>query len=331
MDTQVVTALIATGTTLSTLFIKDVLLHRINELREGKKKEREVYRRYSKPLQQSLEKLVGRLIEICEKENLKLKYNQHGSHYYNYKYLSTLYRFFCVLAWLRLAGKEITFYKVSKRSDMKKLNSAIYNFQSALADGMSVHTKRVINALNSTNVSTLTVEKEDIQIIGDKLDMMLLDVCGKRYEIISKEKKDDLINEIVKLMKNQFDRDVTILNDDEFYRNICIKESWIYRDWQDAIGDMMIKNDKLMSYREFEEVYCNESEKVWITRGESLFNELSISNKQEYDFRVIQVKNILNCSYRLLKALQKININGSIVNKKRMKNFERKVKELTLG
>lgn len=324
MDEQIKIAVITTATTIGAILLKDVLIYICRERKKFKKEDLDIYKRYSKPLQYSLERLIHRLVEICNNKNYILKYDENSSDFYNYKYISTLYRLFSVLAWLRLAGRELTFYRITSGKKIKKLNKSIFNFKSSLADGMDVEMKRVSNVLASTNY-TQQLDEEDLKKIGFKLDNLIINTYGKLYY---NETKEDLIINVISLLRTELNFDIIVLDKEEFYKTICVTESWIYRDWQDAIGDLMIVNNDIISYKDFEEMYIKKEKSKWIKRGESVFDKLSIGNLEKYDFRVVQIKNILENSFYLLETLQQIKIGGSVVKKERIEKIKDKIKKL---
>ena len=96
-----------------------------------------------------------------------------------------------------------------------------------------------------------------------------------------------------------------------------IKEEYIYRDWQSAIGDLMIKPVQgslrrfdLIGYGEFESRYrvskaTPDGERIWFERLESLFHELDMSKKGDYDARRAQMSNLLSASELFEAAIEK--------------------------
>lgn len=85
-----------------------------------------------------------------------------------------------------------------------------------------------------------------------------------------------------------------------------IKEAYIYRDWQAAIGDLMItetsgglRRFSIMGFGEFEDRYLRahrengeEGERRWFTRLEALFHDLDMGKTGMFDARREQLKNL---------------------------------------
>jgi hypothetical protein len=86
--------------------------------------------------------------------------------------------------------------------------------------------------------------------------------------------------------------------------DIDIKEAYLYRDWQSAIGDMMIveinnaaRRFDVIGYREFarkhvcQNAECN-SDKLWFERLDNLFCDLDMSKQGEFDARRKQIREV---------------------------------------
>ena len=85
-----------------------------------------------------------------------------------------------------------------------------------------------------------------------------------------------------------------------------IKEAYIYRDWQAAIGDMMIIETKstprrfdVIGFGEFEDRYLKipkerDIERRWFVRLETLFHDLNMAQTSMFDARQQQLKNLQN-------------------------------------
>lgn len=325
MSDTIWSVVIASLTTLITIWIKDVILHKRSKMED----EKSIYQRYSKPLQKSLEKLIWRLIEILETPNLELNYKVEASEYYNYKYLSTLYRFMTVLAWLRVAGRELTYYKVSKEKNIENLNRKIHDFKSSIADGTVTEIKRVQNILDSQGIAHSKFRIDIIERVGNEIDNYLLTKYAKDYESI--QDKNSLVHDILRIIEKQMGVSLDHDIDNEIVDITLLKECWLYRDWQDAIGDFMLvegcnkDTSMIMSYRNFENLYLDDKKDVWIVRSEKLFKGFCISNNPKHDYRIDQMKNILFRAYDLLLALDNIKMNGSILKDSTKKTIAEKL------
>jgi hypothetical protein len=99
-----------------------------------------------------------------------------------------------------------------------------------------------------------------------------------------------------------------------------IKEAYIYRDWQSAIGDLMThdlanasRRFDVIGFGEFEERYLSanatgtvSSDKLWFSRIESLFYGLDMEQKGIFDARRDQIRKLSESSADLKRALAKL-------------------------
>jgi hypothetical protein len=104
-----------------------------------------------------------------------------------------------------------------------------------------------------------------------------------------------------------------------------VKHGLIYRDWQQAIGDIMLEKYEnkdvcpytIIGYKKFEEMWDNGSieEKKWLERAERIFKNLDLSVSEYSDSRIIQLKNMYSHSYDLLKALYITKVGAKPISK----------------
>jgi len=89
-------------------------------------------------------------------------------------------------------------------------------------------------------------------------------------------------------------------------------ETWIYRDWQNATGDLMLKSLEnslrrydLIGYGEFEELFYSENK--WLLRLKRLFDNLNVEIDDRFDARVGQLKRLYKASIAILIAFNQFN------------------------
>jgi hypothetical protein len=83
-----------------------------------------------------------------------------------------------------------------------------------------------------------------------------------------------------------------------------IKEAYIYRDWQSAIGDLMIvevsggsRRFGIMGFGDFEELYLeshgnSSSKRRWVDRLDELFHDVNMTRSGIFDARRQQLRNL---------------------------------------
>ena len=96
-----------------------------------------------------------------------------------------------------------------------------------------------------------------------------------------------------------------------------IKEAYIYRDWQAAIGDLMLMQDRggnrhfsVHGFGSFEDMILeaqrdNQSNTArWFNRLERLIHDLDMAHEGMFDARREQLRNLYKCCIKLETALQ---------------------------
>jgi hypothetical protein len=104
---------------------------------------------------------------------------------------------------------------------------------------------------------------------------------------------------------------------DKMIRRIGVRESWIYRDWQDAIGELMLvetqnstRRFNVIDFGTFETKSSVQSHvsdmgkaslEVWIPRLQGVFDDLDMSDRT--DARTYQLKSVLRMLEELKEAV----------------------------
>ena len=92
----------------------------------------------------------------------------------------------------------------------------------------------------------------------------------------------------------------------------AIREAWVYRDWQGAIGDLMIRDVEhgerrfdVIGFSEFESICMNgtDDQKKWIARLSAIFDEIDIAVHDRFDHRPKQLRGVLRATAILIQAL----------------------------
>lgn len=95
-------------------------------------------------------------------------------------------------------------------------------------------------------------------------------------------------------------------------RQIAIREAWLYRDWQAAIGDMMIRETKIgnrcfevLGYGEFEEMLLAPSKAQFrsLCRLAMLFEKINIDCDDPFDARPAAIRKLFEATAHMIVAL----------------------------
>lgn len=181
------------------------------------------------------------------------------------------------------------------------------------------------------------------------------------------EKKKDFLLEIAKIIhdKDELDEseiEACLSHSTTALRAISRREVWIYRDWQQAIGDMMLTSIEkenhhrrfdIMGFHEFENLYLDtiqpannvekksilnisgkkikdlefSSEHRFIQRIDALICDLDLKEDMKLDARTQQLKNLGNALIDLIVTLEKLDKSIDKIDPKRRKTMEKFEKE----
>jgi hypothetical protein len=333
LETTLITAL---GALLGVL-LKDLVFKILEERRTRDKELEAVYARYADPLASATVSLMWRLHEIVNKPGrgrfLKIigvpastnKYSTYGA----YKKLSTLYRLAALLGWTRACRREFSYLKVADSGHLRPVDEAIATIERALADGPAVEIERARKLCElwhlpipaeEGKLSSIAVEVEaaidefmqaervsEISVLDDERTLNLVRVAASVLSdgLQVSTPPDKILDETVS-------RAAQILD---------IKEAWIYRDWQAAIGDLMIRSVEnadrrfeVIGFSEFESMYhCGtEEQKKWMVRLGSVFDGIDVSKLDPFDYRRRQISSLLRACARLTLALAECTKSASI-------------------
>jgi len=334
LDPNVSSAIIGSLTALFTLFLKDILIANLNKRKVKNEEIERMYKKYSVPIAQAVESLSWRTVEILEKRSQFLLIDNHNSDFYKYKYISTLYRLARVLGWLQALENEYTYIETGNANKNEKIRTVIKKFRNTLSDGTHIENKILYEIMelfqisNSHKSKKLAVEVEDIIIKysdnGKKCSIKKLD---------SKAKKK-LVYEVVSYINNSLDlknTDESIIeeNKEKAIRIMARRETWIYRDWQDDIGNKMLTKSlnksrkyEVISFGEFEEIYNSKERPIWLKRLSDLFEDINLEKKDYYDARIIQINDILTTSVDIYKVFWELNKIDSSVEEESIQKLE---------
>jgi len=335
-------ALLTSLFTVSGIVLKDYVLKSLEERRSEKRARIAVYERYSNPLVTATISLLNRLHEILHKQHrpvyligqgIKNASNPGGT-FRAYKKLSTVYRLAVVLGWVRACRREFSYLRVADPGNARKVDKAIDDFEDALANGEWVEKERVSRLCQLWHLCEQEKLKgiESIEELGAKVDNL---IWGRLEE----QGLDDvsLMDEVSRLALCRSIADclcshlkTNVISDASMDRSwpdafniIGMREAWIYRDWQSAIGDIMIlptqgdtRKFEVMGYGDFEQMLStgSEKQKVALARLLQIFDDLDFSIEDRFDGRPRQLRNIAKASAELILAIHEVQGNQSIVS-----------------
>lgn len=281
----VAAAVVTSIFTILGIALKDYLFKWLEERRFERRKQSAIYERYSHPLVTSAVSLLNRLHEILYQQHRPVYLlgkgissgSNPGGAYRAYKKLSTVYRLAALLGWIRACRREFSYLRVADPGNAEGVHKAIEDFENSLADGSWVEWERITRlcdlwllcrpgALEKTpGTSDVAIQVDNL--IWDHLekaqveDISLLNESARRAlcravaDCLSSHLRTNAVADAS--MERSWPDAFAILG-------MC--EAWIYRDWQSAIGDMMIQATE-SDERRFEVIGFGDFEHLVLTIG----------------------------------------------------------------
>ncbi|MCX8999947.1 hypothetical protein NOF55_22840 [Rhizobiaceae bacterium BDR2-2] len=311
-------AVVGAITALITILLRDLFLPRINEVRTKRKSEEAIYSDYVRPIAVSLQDLLWRLDEIINKPGRGAYLSQPAgsSNYAEYKRISTVYRLAVVIAWFRGFERELLTLRSVDFLESDRLRVAMGEFRSVLADGKSVEIQRLEKVMDLLHVKhPEQIEKEYLALrVENILDKTLGAEKSKGVRTLSAHEAEECILKILHEIKEHAGSDDVRLDIQgselrSLIEILSIHQTWIYRDWQAAIGDAMLviassgsRKFDIMGFGEFEDLWITGKPR-WMERLAELFINFEPSGNVFQDARKTQISDLLLTTSRLLVSL----------------------------
>jgi hypothetical protein len=301
---------------------KDYLIPGWIEKRTKRKGSEYLFAKYKNQLFKACMAFLNRLHEIYRTRSHYLWSQTSMSSFYEYKYKSSVYRLCVLLGWMRafqLLESEMT---ITRSNDqLHRISEAIREVESRFADGQGVemYIAKAICDIAKVDINTLD---ENVVIkfsvaIDDLIQKFQKNNSEKYIADLSSELQSDFIIELIALMKDLriSDRHVNERKG-EIIKEVSIKVALIYRDWQQAIGDLMLikisdQSYDVISFKSFEKFWAqgsNMEERIWISRAERIFEKLDMRVDKKNDSRIEQLRGVYKSVYVLFDKLYGINI-----------------------
>ena len=332
----IISAIVGAAMALITLYIQGK-----RKKKEKHKIQYDTYKKYSKPIMFASETLAWRLREVLMFKGAYLLPDAPNNGFFKYKFDSTVYRLCALIGWVRATQKEYSYiegFNDTKNSDIRE---AINSFQKVLADGFHVEVSIFEELCMLYEIEEKSITDHVRQEIGVEIERIVFkyipDEIKKNVSSLDKSTKTEMISSIMNLISDKTNQPLIKKNIIESKQEIAIDEiarefCWIYRDWQNAIGDeMIIKLDS--SYRHFDVIGFSEftvkhKESEWLKKVNNLFANLDVSIDNRFDTRVSQVKLIYIILIDLIEELNKAIEDEQAISSKGLKTLNQFKKDL---
>jgi hypothetical protein len=288
----------------------------------------EIYRVYADPLLMAARALDARLSEFTEhpERGVWFKTTEPQSPFVEYKYVGTLYRLAAFLGWIRAFKRDRVRLDPFDMGMEVALGRRIDKIQGALADGQPVERQRADNLLDHWNIGRLNYESNEYKNLCGYIDSSIDQArhWDGEYKKLKELKAESKLR-LGRLLAQGFRETLPSAAIPELTQEsavaivdkLCIYEALIYRDTQQAIGDMVLiessgghRRFEVMGFRSFYEKFgTNELRRGspdarWVRDLEGLFKDLDMSKPATSDARPQLVKELHKELRHLIEGLE---------------------------
>ncbi len=310
-------ALIAGVSTAFNVVVKD----RLDERRSRRNHDqvaRETYRKYADPLTASALALFWRLREILHIEgSYQVSLGAGESRFERYKTESTRYRIAALLGWMSALESELVLCDAQPDPSVGSMRIALARVRDALAEGGHIDVLRfsLLCALWDRQH-----DEESLTSAGRKVDLALkrrmVSLKSEAVTALSEGDQQAIVREIRSIVHDLTQPMVGTSiapSMEEVIRVLSIKEAWLFRDWQRAIGEMMLVDTpdgaRRFDVRGFRAYTTLASEpgspdQQWIQRLRELTDDFDSSRDPQFDARIGQLKQVLTAIAQLIIDFQ---------------------------
>lgn len=299
-----------------------MLLKRWERRQKWKEETLLVYQRYSAPLFLAAESLFWRLKEVLGEEGWGdyLNVKEPRTTFEEYKRLSTMYRLAALLAWIRALRRELAILTHYNERLSTPIHEALVRFERALADGPDVELERN-TALAKLWEITLPNDPMVQRRIGRRVENHIKMFLQERNESdpshLSSEQSNKLCTEVRDIICSEMHTEpisdaIVEETRSRAIKHIGIREAWLYRDWQSAIGDILIREvpagDRKFEVFGFLDFLRqlnseDEQEKKLLNRLGTLVEQINIKGERQFDARIAQLEAIHKATSAIVVAI----------------------------
>lgn len=313
LDKTVQAALITAVVTVVTIFLKDLLVTSWHNRRTARHDALAVLQRYADPLGSAATGLLYRLDEILNSpgRGAYLRADAPQNPYNSHKRLGTVYRIAAVIGWIRAIRREQSYLRAGAHLAGAKVHEALNFFEAALADGPGIETERLRRFAQLWN-RRLPTDATTVERLGVLVEQTTDKACAQlgisECALASEDQREKLCRAVATILCRELKAEVVpeaIVREtcEQGFQILKIREAWIFRDWQAAIGDLMltpvqgsIRRFDVLGYGDFEEQYINGTaeQRKWFGRLAEVIDDLDVTLLQADDARKLQLQKLLS-------------------------------------
>lgn len=337
MGQDVLSALIGTATGVVLAIVSSLIIPLVIRRQEKREERRSIHEKYAQPLAADAVNLLWRLDEILFRGRAQYLHDEAPATAFNvYKRISTCYRLAVVLGWVRAIELEQSYLFFGEDASVEDLRTAVIDLKSALADSPHVEL-HVLRGL---------AEMWDVTLPADPGTAARAAGCGNA-EMQHVLAEFGLINhrdlatlegakqlQVVQRMSRSITSALALPSvDDAVVQATCpeaiarmsVRQAWIYRDWQQAIGTLMIhpieeaaRRFDVIDYGTFERLFtrADGEERPWMERLEAVVVGIDVATADPADFRVAQLRSVARALAELVCAIERLDLERRILDPK---------------
>ncbi len=283
----------------------------IFQRRTSQKEERiKLYESYALPLTEAARDLFYRLNEIVVDKRFDfLIVGEPQTTFNKYKYISTLYRIAALIGWIRAIRREQSYLAQPEMFSGVELHSQFNEFDKALADGPHVEVHIVTNLCRLWSISPPS-DNKTISLIAARCNTLrhkVLAAAGLPDITLFNQLEPDVRISSLRQVAEMLSRALSVQAPNELILRetqdrathiLSPRQAWIYRDWQKAIGDLMLRpldnaqrRFEVIGYDEFETRHLAGDR--WLKELEGIISNLNFE---------VEILKTLEC-FRFAKSL----------------------------
>lgn len=330
----IVGGLAGAAATLLAGVLRDIAAKWWTDRRGDRRSADEVYRRYAEPLAAAATSLMWRLNEMFGKDGRSsfLTAREPRTDFEDYKLRSTYYRLAALLGWLRALRRELSFLRLAGKHRIDIIEDAIDNLERSLADGHHVELQRLKGLLHIWALPSVAEERLRLRLAVD------LENCVKRALQtepvasaleLSPAGQSALCTEAAALicMSAKFapiSADVLAETRSRAIRQVAIREAWLYRDWQAAVGDLVLRESTagnrrfdVIGFGDFESLMLEPTPAQFriLCRIGSMFHDVDLDHADPFDARPATLNALLCATAALVHEIAKVRVSAPLVSR----------------
>ncbi|MBK8174996.1 MAG: hypothetical protein IPK66_06950 [Rhodospirillales bacterium] len=333
MSDDVYTTLIGAATGLVIAVVTSFIIPFVQRRQQKVEERRGIYERYAQPLAADAGNLLWRLDEILVKRRCQyLRSDAPPTTFNQYKLISTCYRIAAVLGWIRAIKLEQSHLFYGDQDSVEALRCAVVSLESALADAPEVELQVLRNLALLWGITLLEdrplLERIAAQLVADlQHDLsrhQIVDPIG--FVGLAAEQQRDVSRRLAQTIVRMLacppvDENHLAQSCPMAMRALGVRQAWIYRDWQQAIGDGMLREIDgasrrydIVGYSVFEERFRDPKE-VWSTRLRDVVIDVDATdNPDPADCRLQQLRRVAGAIADLICAIEDLALERKVVD-----------------